>query len=438
MPRRNFVDGMEIVIDDFNAQTAAIERGIYDRFLYEMIERAENVFFGDSFTVTYSSANSINIKKGSGFHTDNTQTSPQPTKRPLYLAADVNEVIETPDSVNDRIDIVCVKNALVDELSGSRQVKSAISSTITTESLTVQKDWEAEILIVEGTPGVSPVAPSTPAGYLRIASLEVTAVSGLAGSGAITDERELAPLGALATVDTTGLLRVTAGASVTIDQLISDIDAFLVAGRQEYTDIVHQGVAPASPSAGRSRLYSDGTTLYLKSSAGVNTPVGSGSGGGGGGANWQGVSGLAPVSSFEYDEKVWLYEAGAAQALTLWVKVPTSYIAGRQITFKGAFYSPASSNNFKMQAATTLIRKNNDAITSTTNVNTSNSGDMLNAVANRMREVSIDLSSASGTINSVAVSAGDIIKVVLSRVAATGAEDIEDVRFIPSSTEVGF
>ena len=91
-----------------------------------------------------------------------------------------------------------------------------------------------------------------------------------------------------------------------------------------------------------------------------------------------------------------------------------------------------------MQIVTSLIRKDVDAISSTTNQNTSDSGDKTNTVANQYRKLDINLSNATGQINSVTVQPGDIIKLELSRIAPAGTDDTQDLRFIPTSTEVKF
>lgn len=438
MPLRNFEDGSEIVIVDFNSIPKAIYRTMFDRVVYEMIQRTENAFFGDSFKASKASANSITVKKGTGFLTDNTQASPESTKRILHLSSDQNVLIDTPDSVNNRIDVVCVRYGTEDELTGSRKVKDATSSVITTENLVVQKDFKAEIQVVSGTPGLSPVAPATPSGWLKIAEILVTAVAGIVNTNDVSDNRVLVPIGGSATVDTTGFDRLTAGGSISISTLLAEIDAFLKNGFQEYTDMEDLNADPAAPSAGNQRFYIKNGVAYLRANAGSPVPLGSGSGGGGGGANWQPVAGLGPIEDFEYDEKIWKFEKDGLQALTLWVKVPNSYLAGRQVSMKSAFYSPGNSDNWRVQMRSTLIRKNNDAVTSVANQEISNSGDFLNAVADRMREVSLTCSTALGTINGVAISPGDIIKLELSRIAPGGTEDASDLRFIPSSTEVLF
>lgn len=161
-------------------------------------------------------------------------------------------------------------------------------------------------------------------------------------------------------------------------------------------------------------------------------------GGGGGGANWQPVDGLAPIEGLEYGEKTLQFDQGAGQAVNLMIKVPASYVAGSPIKMRVSHFSPSNANNFKFQTLATLIRNNVDAITTTTNQRTSTNGDVLNTLANKLVQVEYDLTSTSGQINAVNVSAGDLILVRLSRVAPSGAEDTDIVRAIPSSTEVSF
>lgn len=163
-----------------------------------------------------------------------------------------------------------------------------------------------------------------------------------------------------------------------------------------------------------------------------------GGGGGGGGANWQPVLGRGPVESNEYNEKVWLFAQNGSQSLELWVKIPTSYSPGNPITVKLAFYSPYFLNNWAVVLLSYLIRKNTDAVDSTSNLASVTSADFTNTVAKQMREVSLVVT-ANGQINSVAINPGDIIRLVLSRNApSAGTEDTFDLRFIPSSTEVLF
>jgi hypothetical protein len=65
-------------------------------------------------------------------------------------------------------------------------------------------------------------------------------------------------------------------------------------------------------------------------------------------------------------------------------------------------------------------------------------GDVTNTVANQLREVTYDLTDTTGKINSVSVSPGDLLKVIIQRVAPAGTADTSDVRMISGSTEVSF
>jgi hypothetical protein len=60
---------------------------------------------------------------------------------------------------------------------------------------------------------------------------------------------------------------------------------------------------------------------------------------------------------------------------------------------------------------------------------------LTNTVANQYRDNELDLTNATGQINSFSVSAGDILKVELTRGTDT---DTADIRFLPSATEVKF
>ncbi len=47
MPRAHWEDGAEIVRNDLNATSKALQRELYDRVILELVQRAENAFFSD-------------------------------------------------------------------------------------------------------------------------------------------------------------------------------------------------------------------------------------------------------------------------------------------------------------------------------------------------------------------------------------------------------
>jgi hypothetical protein len=193
MPRRFFSDGQEIKFTDFNVMTSPLERELYDRVLRELMGRRSDVFFAGSFKVTRTNATTISVAAGNGIQYDSSQDDPEPNYRPLYLPSAAAASITSAHATYNRIDIVCVKANRATTLTESRNVKALGDATISAQSLACQKDWLADVVITAGTPSGSPATPSTPSGYIKIATLVVTAVTGIAASGAITDNRVLMP-----------------------------------------------------------------------------------------------------------------------------------------------------------------------------------------------------------------------------------------------------
>lgn len=201
--------------------------------------------------------------------------------------------------------------------------------------------------------------------------------------------------------------------------------------------LLEEIATPANPAANSWKVYvkSDGN-IYKLSSAGTESLVGAGGGGGGGGA-WCSAPGTAPAEDVENGEKVFLFSVDdrGTQKTTLFVKVPQSYAPGTQILMFLGQYSPATSGTQLFTATTSLVRKNQDAVGSTTNQETSTNTALTNTVANQYRQSQLDLTDSDGEINAVAVTAGDLLRVDLMRGTDT---DVEDIRLVPSATEVKF
>ena len=435
MSRVNVAEGQEVVKEDLNKMSSLLQNELYDRVILELMQRAVDGFFQDSFLVTFVSSLTVSVNKGLGFQEDLTVAPEEPTLRPIYQAASVNQTISPADGVNDRIDIITVKHNLADGNTDTRKFKAASGGAITNEIFVIDKDWSVTYNVIAGTPAGSPSAPAVPAGEIQICELLIHAVSGLGSGVDVTDSRSLLPIGGASTIDTTGVTRLTASASVTIDQLMDEIDAFLVSGLQEFTDMVDQVSDPSAPAVNRLRLYNKGDLLFVRNNGGDVTPVGSGGGGGGGGANWVGDA----LEAEEFSEKVLQFAQSDSQKMTLYIKVPQGYLAGRQILMFLGIYSSDTADEVRMQTVTSLVRKDQDAINSSANQHTANSGDLiLTSPANEYRQSQLALTTAIGQINAFAVSPGDILRVELSREAPGGSEATSDVKFIPSSTEVKF
>ncbi len=191
----------------------------------------------------------------------------------------------------------------------------------------------------------------------------------------------------------------------------------------------------ALPSVGSDgEVRFDGTDLKKWSDAlGAWVTLG-GSGGGGSSVDWHGASGSAPTPDEEFGQMVWKFATGNTNLLTAFVKVPDGYNAGSQINIRIAFYTPSTSNTVQLETIGYLVRKNADAIDSVANAHSSTNTDLLNSgTANKYREQEVDITDSAGLVGGLAVSAGDIIRVLLSRGTDT---DTENIRFIPTATEL--
>lgn len=439
MPLRKFNDGQEIVMEDFNDLSKSVLKDIYDRGLFEVLQRTENAFFDDSLQIVFSNNINVICKKGLGFQTDAMAVSPNLKRKPVVLSGDKVLSVVPANAINDRIDLICVKSSISDELTGQRNYKDATDGSVSLQGFVLQTDWDSEFVVVEGVPAAVPAIPVVPPGYIKLAEVLVKAVVGIENANAITDKRTKMPVGGEILLTTTGFQRLTAGASTNISKLFSEIDSFLKFGYFNYFDFDVLGAHPANPAANKRRVYALGDVLYQKKNDGTIVPVGSGTGGGGGGANWQPVEGSAPFSAIEYNEKVLLFSTGEDQRAVLFVKVPTGYLAGRQIKMNIGFFSPSAANNLKLQCTSTLVRKGTDAIDSAANTKVTDTGNIVNAVAKQYKEANFDLTDGTGKVNGFAVSPGDILKLEITRIAPSiGVDDVEDIRVIPSSTEVLF
>lgn len=161
-----------------------------------------------------------------------------------------------------------------------------------------------------------------------------------------------------------------------------------------------------------------------------------GSGGGGGSLEWV-EDDNAPIPAVENADRVYLFEALAAQELFALVRVPSGYTPGDPISMKALWYSPDSSGDVLMKAQATLIKPGTDAMSSTTNQRTTtNTAVTLGAgTVNEAQAVTLDITSSIGEINSVAVAPGDLIRVRFYRDTDTATSD---VRALPYGAEVTF
>ena len=199
--------------------------------------------------------------------------------------------------------------------------------------------------------------------------------------------------------------------------------------------VANLGALPAVGVTGRVVFVASVKLAYIDNGT-LWVPMGGGAGGGAGGTWSPGDAGAVEAS--ENGEKIFLFssEDRGVQTLNLFLRIPQGYTAGQQIKAYLGAYSPSNTGTFFLKTLTTLVRKEVDAISSVTNQYSSTNAALTNTVVDMLREVEFDLTDTSGEINGIAVSAGDVIKIELSR--DNTDTDSAEIRVIPSSTEVKF
>jgi len=150
---------------------------------------------------------------------------------------------------------------------------------------------------------------------------------------------------------------------------------------------------------------------------GSNTSWGNASGGGGGALQW--IEGFnSPIPTIDNLVRVYNFSATLGQVLVAQVKIPTSYTAGNQIKLIMPCYSSDSSGNtFLIQTISNLVRPGTDAASIQTNFRTSTNTAITTGAGtvNVPQNITFDLTSATGTINSVSVAANNYLIVNLTR-----------------------
>lgn len=195
-----------------------------------------------------------------------------------------------------------------------------------------------------------------------------------------------------------------------------------------------QGSTPSTPSAGFYKVYvkTDGRA-YILNPSGLEV----GLGGGGSGALKFIEGNNSPFPTFENEIEVYEYEPGLGQILYLSLRVPTTYAPGSPIRLNILWTCESTSGDALINAVATLIRSEVDEITSTTNQRTTTNSAITLSAANDLepQKVTLDISDSSGEINSVAISAGDLIKVKIQESSSTVADNI---KLIADASEVTF
>lgn len=176
---------------DQNYQGAMVLRTIFGLLCGRLFTNPVEVtgpldgFFGEDCLVEHVSAMNVRVKPGFGLQVVTPADNYSPSFQPVVVESNTTQAISTADATHPRIDVIAIKASTTDTESASRNTYGGGSSMVNT----VRKP-SALISYTAGTPAASPVAPSTPTGYIKIA--EVTVGAGVTTvSGQIRDCRPL-------------------------------------------------------------------------------------------------------------------------------------------------------------------------------------------------------------------------------------------------------
>lgn len=243
--RVQFNDGQEVTFEDLNRIMQLAEKWSLERVLYHFVDKTSEGFFQDSHFVDFTDATHVSVRAGIGIQNDGTQVSPESTRRMFYRGAAVTLNVAVADGTDARKDIVVAKADRVVSLSASRQVKDFISSVVAPQTLDIETDWQSTLQVVTGTPSGSPVEPAVPAGYIKLAVINVPAVTGPTSQANITDSRTVMPILENTKIDTSTFLYVpTKAVGTPLKTVLRELDALSVAASQTlliYNAIVGSG-----------------------------------------------------------------------------------------------------------------------------------------------------------------------------------------------------
>ena len=183
-------------------------------------------------------------------------------------------------------------------------------------------------------------------------------------------------------------------------------------------------LAPVTPPAGVYVPFWHAASGRYMYQTPAGTPLLIDSGGQAGGLNWNVVAGSAPSDTTFDNDRVFVFQAGQGQQIIVSYRVPREYVPGRQIKLRFGYFVNATSNTVLFSTVTTLTRADTDAVDSSANSHPSgNSALALGSPAKRFVTIEVNLTDASGEINSVAVNPNDRLRILLTRGSDSATED---------------
>lgn len=184
-----FNSDQRVDTDDINAIGTMAEASLWDGLVARFTDGINGFFGDDCIPVKEAGDLDYSVATGMGIVDVPSLGGVAPVRSPKYTPIYVDTIqngsANTHDPTNARKDILTLKPSSVDDTDDTLQIFDGVSG-FTPTLLKTRRRRNFTLNYIAGTPSGSPAAPATPAGELRIALIDVPAIS---GPIVVSDER---------------------------------------------------------------------------------------------------------------------------------------------------------------------------------------------------------------------------------------------------------
>jgi len=178
---QNFVDGIEIVHEDFLDLQRIQREDMINGVLLPLLNSKDNGFFGEGYLASVVDPSNIQIAPGVLFKQIGTTESSVPTQRDTVILDTAENIqISSPDANNPRLDAIYVNASFIEDINQPRKIRPVNTETFNVENTTVRNKTAPVFTVVTGTPSAAPVEGTAPnADALLVATVLVEPVNGV-------------------------------------------------------------------------------------------------------------------------------------------------------------------------------------------------------------------------------------------------------------------
>jgi hypothetical protein len=186
MRRIRFTQYERILSEDLNNISNAIYDSVLDRIVGNLVKGSTGCILGDGLVITQSSVTSLGVTAGEVLYKRSSVPIGESAYTLIGTQATATVSVPVAHATLPRIDTLVLVPDDATQESYTRDVRIGGSNTVSSATVDKITEYIGTLLLVVGTPNASPVAPSAPAGTLKIAEVYVTPAVGVVNTAAIT------------------------------------------------------------------------------------------------------------------------------------------------------------------------------------------------------------------------------------------------------------